>query len=84
MNDQIPSRPTDPIGSWMWDMSYGAASKANPLLKLTAQVEKLNEGAKAFASVAGNIAEMGKALKETTAELKETNRLLKELTQIQK
>lgn len=84
MNAEIPPRPTDPIGSWMWDMNYGVASKANPLIKLTTQVEKLNESAKAFTSMAGNIAEMGKALKETTAELKETNRLLKELTQIQK
>lgn len=84
MSSEIPPRPTDPIGSWMWDMNYGVASKANPLIKLTTQVEKLNDGAKAFAGMAGNIAEMTKALKETSAELKETNRLLKELTQIQK
>jgi len=84
MNSEIPPRPNDPLGSIMWDMNYGAASKANPLLKITTQLEKLNEGAKSFASMAGNIAEMNKALKETTAELKETNRLLKELTQIQK
>jgi hypothetical protein len=84
MNAEIPPRPTDPIGSWMWDMNYGAASKANPLIKLTTQVEKLNEGAKSFASMAGNIADMTKALKETSTELKETNRLLKELTQISK
>lgn len=84
MNAELPPRPGDPLGSWMWDMNYGAASKANPLLKLTTQLEKLNEGAKAFTSMAGNIAEMNKALKETTAELKETNRLLKELTHIQK
>uniref|UniRef100_A0A6M3X4R2 Uncharacterized protein n=1 Tax=viral metagenome TaxID=1070528 RepID=A0A6M3X4R2_9ZZZZ len=80
MSSEIPPRPNDPLGSWMWDMNYGVASKANPLIKLTSQVEKLNEGAKAFTSMAGNIAEMNKALKETTAELKETNRLLKELT----
>jgi len=80
MSGEIPPRPTDPIGSWMWDMNYGAASKANPLIKLTTEVQKLNEGAKAFAGMAGNIAEMNKALRETTAELKETNRLLKELT----
>lgn len=84
MNAEIPPRPTDPIGSWMWDMNYGAASKANPLIKLTTQVEKLNEGAKSFASMAGNIADMTKALKETSTELKETNRLLKELTNIPK
>lgn len=80
MNSELPPRPNDPIGSWMWDMNYGVASKANPLIKLTTHVEKLNEGAKAFTSMAGNIAEMNKALRETTAELKETNRLLKELT----
>lgn len=84
MSGEIPPRPLDPIGSWVWDMNYGAASKANPLIKLTTQVEKLNEGAKAFAGMAGNIAEMSKSLKETTAELKETNRLLKELTKISK
>lgn len=84
MSSEIPPRPTDPIGSWMWDMNYGAASKANPLIKLTTQVEKLNEGAKSFAGMAGNIADMTKALKETSAELKETNRLLKELTNISK
>lgn len=80
MNDELPPRPGDPIGSGLWDLAYGAASKANPFLKLTTQLEKLNEGAKSFASMAGNIAEMNKALRETTAELKETNRLLKELT----
>ncbi len=84
MNSEIPPRPGDPLGSWMWDMNYGAASKANPLLKITTQLERLNEGAKSFASMAGNIAEMNRALKETTAELKETNRLLKELTHVQK
>lgn len=84
MNDQLPPRPGDLIGSIIWDATYGAASNANPLLKITTQLEKLNEGAKAFASMGGNIAEMNKALKETTAELKETNRLLKELTKISK
>lgn len=84
MNEQIPPRPSDPLGSWIWDMSHGMASKANPLLKLTTQVEKLNEGAKSLTAMAGNIAEMNKLLKEAIAEMKETNRLLKELTQIQK
>lgn len=80
MSGELPPRPNDPIGSWFWDLNYGSASKANPFLKLTVQIEKLNESAKAFASMAGNIAEMNKSLKETTAELKETNRLLKDLT----
>ena len=84
MSGELPPRPNDPIGSGLWDLAYGAASKANPFIKLTTQLEKLNEGAKAFAGMAGNIADMKNALKETTAELKETNRLLKELTQIQK
>jgi len=84
MSGELPPRPNDPIGSSLWDLAYGAASKANPFIKLTTQLEKLNEGAKAFAGMAVNIADMKNALKETTAELKETNRLLKELTQIQK
>jgi len=84
MSGELPPRPNDPIGSGLWDLAYGAASKANPFIKLTTQLEKLNEGAKAFAGMAVNIADMKNALKETTAELKETNRLLKELTQIQK
>ncbi len=84
MNAETPPRPGDPIGSFMWDLNYGNASKANPLLKLTTQVEKLNEGAKSFAAMASNIIEMNKALRETTAELKETNRLLREMTQVQK
>ncbi|MFH0904241.1 MAG: hypothetical protein V1854_03525 [Methanobacteriota archaeon] len=84
MNSELPPRPTDPIGSGIWDLAYGAASKANPFIKITTQLEKLNESVRAFAGIAGNMAEMNKALKDTTAELKETNRLLKELTLIQK
>lgn len=84
MSGQIPPQPSDPIGAWIWSMNYGPAAKANPLINITTQLEKLNEGVKSFTSMAGNIAEMNKALKETTAELKETNRLLKELTNIQK
>ncbi len=82
MNSELPPRPNDPIGSLMWDMNYGAASKANPLIKLTTQVEKLNDGVKSFAGIVGNLSEMVKAMKETTAELKETNRLLRELTKL--
>ncbi len=82
MSSEIPPRPGDPIGSFIWDLNYGAVSKGNPLLKITTQLEKLNEGVKSYASMAGNIAEMNKALKETTAELKETNKLLRELTKL--
>ena len=84
MSGEIPPRPGDLIGSAIWDLNYGAAAKGNPLLKIGIQLEKLNEGIKSYAGMAGNISEMNKALKETTAELKETNRLLKELTKITK
>ena len=77
MSGNIPPRPNDLIGGLLHDFNYGPANKANPLVQITVQLEKLNEGAKSFASMAGNIIEMNKALKETAAELKETNRLLR-------
>lgn len=84
MSGNIPPRPNDFLGGMIHDLNYGPASKSNPLMQITVQLEKLNEGAKSFASMASNIIEMNKALKETAAELKETNRLLREMTRVQK
>lgn len=84
MNDELPQRPLDLIGSLLYDAAYGSGSKNNPLLKVVTQLEKLNEVAKSFSTFGANITEMNKALKETSNELKETNRLLRELTQGQK
>lgn len=73
-----PPRPSDPIFSAIWDLTYGPACMSNPLNKLGQQIEGLKDILKTMNQVVNNLNEINKNIKEATGVLKETNISMKE------
>lgn len=81
---QIPPKPRDPIGGWLWDMTYGIGAKVNPLLKAAGKLEDVNSIKEGVSENVMMFAEVLQILRELNDNLKILNETLKLITPIEK
>jgi len=81
---QIPPRPRDPIGGWLWDMTYGIGAKVNPLLKAAGKLEDVNSFKEGVSENVMMFAEVLQVLRELNDNLKILNEKLELITPIKK
>jgi|GEM_PF-6169035 len=81
---KLPPRPTDPIFSVIWDLTYGPASSANPLNKLGQQIDGLKDSLRTISQVVSSLDEINRNVKEATGVVREASVSMKEASAILK
>lgn len=82
-----PPRPTDPIFSALWDLTYGPVSQGNllnPLNRLGQQIDGLKDALKTINQAVHSLNEININIKEANGLIRETNTGMKEASIILK
>lgn len=81
---QPPPRPSDPLFSVIWDLTYGPASPTNPLNKLGQQIDGLKDSLRTVGQAAQSLDEINRSVRDTNTVLREANVNMKEASAILK
>ena len=85
---EIPARPTDMVGGFIWDMTYGLGNKVNPFMKVADEVGKMgmikdgvSDGAVMFIELNGTMKQLLEVSRELNDGVKEMLEVSRELNE---
>lgn len=76
----VPQRPGDPLGSFLWDLTYGIGAKANPVITAGDKLKKLDSVKEGVVKELALIYELNENIKELIKVLHELNKKLDKIS----